>query len=93
MQHIKANVLERITIMNRTFEVSAYSGEQNRVHTERVIIANSAFAAATQFAEEFGAEVYSVRSEQPVEVEGFLSSVWSAGWSGSGLRIWIKEQL
>lgn len=79
--------------MLRTFEVTAYHGENNSKHTGRTITCNTPWDAATIFARELGCEIFDVRVEQATSVNDKLFSNWSAGWTGSGQRIYVKEQI
>jgi hypothetical protein len=79
--------------MTRSFTVSAYMGENN---SEKVIVKIDKFGpheAAKEFAEKHNSDFYSIREEHPESNEKGLFTVWSAGWSGSGQRIWIREYI
>jgi hypothetical protein len=77
----------------RTFICSLYHGENNSVHTVETINGLTPFDAFNAFCFQLGATGYPLRKEQPESNEGKLFSVWSAGCSISGQRIYIKEQI
>ena len=72
----------------KKYRVSAFVGPHNAVRDERHIEAGTFHGAARLFAEAHGECIYSGRWEQPTK-EG--DGVYSFGWSGHGLRIWVYE--
>ncbi|MEJ1593550.1 hypothetical protein SMA75_20360 [Escherichia coli] len=75
--------------MMRNFRIVAHVGEENRERHEEIIGAESVHTAAWLFAYKRKGIVYAVRTER-TGPEG--KGVWSAGWSESGLRMWIYEE-
>jgi hypothetical protein len=78
---------------SRTFQVSAFVDAGNSTKIKKQITHISAHGAATQFALDRAECIYEVRMEQPETIDGQLYKVWSASWSGSGQRIWVREAL
>lgn len=79
----------------RTFEVSAYHGENHTLHTVLRYRYSTPAESANAFAKTVGlGELFMpMRKEQPITQDGSLFSVWSVGASGIGQRIWIKENI
>lgn len=73
--------------MIRNFKIIAHTGVGNHTRHEEIIGAEYVRNAADLFAEKRGGTVYAVREERV----GKDGPVWSAGWSESGLRMWIYE--
>ena len=71
----------------KKFRVVAWHGPQNSIRDESYIDARSFHEGAKLFAEAHGESIYSGRWEQPTDCGG----VYSFGWTGHGLRIWVYE--
>lgn len=79
--------------MQRIFTVSAYVDPGNQTKVVKTIKAFGPHEAATAFAAEREETVYSVRPEPTQTKDDGLYAFWSAGWSGSGQRIWVAERI
>lgn len=75
--------------MMRNFRIIAHTGVGNTQRHDEIIGAKYMRNAADLFAEKHGGTVYSTREER-TGADGL--KVWSAGWSESGLRMWVYEQ-
>ena len=80
-------------MMIRKFVVSAYMGFGNSIHNKTTIECSTVHEAAKRFAAIHEGTVYSVRVERPFTENNILHSMWSASWSQSGQRIYIRESI
>lgn len=77
----------------RTFTVSLFCGEGNSTQLKETYVKPTPFDAFNAFCFKNKCIGYPLRQERPEQKDGALFSVWSAGCSISGQRIYVREQI